>query len=70
MNLKITFTLLVTMGAWVCKAQNPIIQTKFTADPAPLVYHDTVFLYTGHDEDDAKNFKMLNWLLLYINRYG
>lgn len=24
------------------KAQNPIIQTKFTADPAPMVYHDTV----------------------------
>ncbi len=45
------------------KGQNPIIQTKYTADPAPLVYHDTVFLYTGHDEDDAFGFKMQNWLL-------
>jgi beta-xylosidase len=44
-------------------AQNPIIQTKYTADPAPMVYHDTVFLYTGHDEDDAFGFKMQNWLL-------
>jgi arabinoxylan arabinofuranohydrolase len=44
-------------------AQNPIIQTKYTADPAPMVYHDTVFLYTSHDEDDAFGFKMLNWLL-------
>jgi arabinoxylan arabinofuranohydrolase len=44
-------------------AQNPIIQTKFTADPAPMVYNDTVFLYTGHDEDDAFGFKMQNWLL-------
>jgi len=43
--------------------QNPIIQTKYTADPAPLVYNDTVFLYTGHDEDDAFGFKMQNWLL-------
>ncbi|MEO7489006.1 MAG: glycoside hydrolase family 43 protein, partial [Ferruginibacter sp.] len=43
--------------------QNPIIQTKFTADPAPLVYHDTVFLFTGHDEDDAFGFKMKDWLL-------
>ena len=34
-------------------AQNPIIQTKYTADPAPMVYNDTVFLYTTHDEDDA-----------------
>jgi len=46
-----------------CYADNPIIQTKYTADPAPMVYHDTVFLYTGHDEDDASGFKMLNWLL-------
>jgi len=44
-------------------AQKPIIQTKFTADPAPMVYNDTVFLYTGHDEDDATGFKMYNWLL-------
>lgn len=44
-------------------AQNPIIQTKYTADPAPLVYHDTVFLYTSHDEDDAFGFKMHDWLL-------
>ena len=36
--------------------QNPIIQTKYTADPAPMVYHDTVFLYTGHDEEDAFGF--------------
>jgi hypothetical protein len=47
----------------VGRAQNPIIQTKFTADPAPMVYRDTVFLYTSHDEDDAKGFKMYNWLL-------
>jgi beta-xylosidase len=46
-----------------CFSQNPIIQTKFTADPAPLVYNDTVFLYTSHDEDDAFGFKMQNWML-------
>jgi len=45
------------------EAQNPIIQTKYTADPAPLVFNDTVFLYTSHDEDDALGFKMQNWLL-------
>lgn len=44
-------------------AQNPIIQTKYTADPAPMVYRDTVFLYTSHDEDDAFGFKMKDWLL-------
>lgn len=44
-------------------AQRPIIQTKYTADPAPMVYNDTVFLYTTHDEGDAEGFKMQDWLL-------
>jgi len=46
-------------------AQNPIIQTVYTADPAPMVYKDTLFLYTGHDEDDATEdrFVMKDYLL-------
>lgn len=43
--------------------QRTVIQTKYTADPAPLVYNDTVFLYTSHDEDDAMGFEMHDWLL-------
>ncbi len=46
-----------------CLAQNPIIQTNFTADPAPVVFGDTVFLYTSHDDDAAEGFLMKNWLL-------
>jgi beta-xylosidase len=42
-------------------ADNPVVQTSFTADPAPLVYKDTVYLITSHDEDDARGFKMLDW---------
>ena len=57
--------LLGAIWAFNSTAQNPIIQTKYTADPAPMVYNDTVFLYSGHDEDDAMGFKMLNWLLYY-----
>ena len=56
--------------AWATEqlqAQPPIVQTSFTADPSPIVVGDTVFLYTGHDEDDAPQgqgrFKMQNWLL-------
>jgi arabinoxylan arabinofuranohydrolase len=37
------------------------VQTSFTADPAPMVYKDTVYLITSHDEDDARGFKMLDW---------
>jgi arabinoxylan arabinofuranohydrolase len=44
-------------------ADNPIIQTNFTADPAPMVHGDTVYLYAGHDEDDAQDFKMRDWRL-------
>ncbi|MFA6812295.1 MAG: glycoside hydrolase family 43 protein [Bacteroidaceae bacterium] len=44
-------------------AQNPIIQTKYTADPAPMVYNDTLYLYTSHDEDNANGFLMKDWLL-------
>ena len=53
------------MGAALMSfAQNPIIQTVFTADPAPLVHNDTVFLFTGHDEDSAtsKGFIMDDYL--------
>ena len=44
---------------------NPIIQTNFTADPAPLVYKDTLYLYVGHDEDFApsKSYLMREWRL-------
>jgi len=57
------FTFISVLVGGICNAQNPIIQTKYTADPAPMVYNDTVFLYTSHDEDDALGFKMQNWLL-------
>jgi len=42
-------------------AQNPIVQTIYTADPAPMVYKDTLFLYTGHDEDRSTWFVMKDW---------
>ncbi len=44
-------------------AENPLIQTNYTPDPAPMSYNDTVFLYTGHDEDQATNFTMYDYLL-------
>ncbi|MBN1769107.1 MAG: family 43 glycosylhydrolase, partial [Prolixibacteraceae bacterium] len=37
--------------------------TYFTADPAPMVYNGTVYLYTSHDEDSTVNnfFTMYDW---------
>jgi hypothetical protein len=51
----------LVLGWLVCNAQNPIIQTIYTADPAPMVYKDTVYLYTGHDEDSSTWFTMKDW---------
>lgn len=42
-------------------ADNPIVQTNYTADPAPMAYGDTLYVYTGHDEDGATYFEMLEW---------
>lgn len=66
MNISKILLLCGSCGLLNClnvNAQRPIIQTKYTADPAPMVYNDTVFLYTTHDEDDAEGFKMQDWLL-------
>lgn len=42
-------------------AQNPFVQTWFTSDPAPLVHGDRMYVYTGHDEDNADFFWMQEW---------
>ncbi|MBK8802686.1 MAG: family 43 glycosylhydrolase [Fibrobacteres bacterium] len=49
--------------AAVATADNPIVQTYYTPDPAPMVWNDTVFVYTGHDEDVTVDnfFTMSNW---------
>lgn len=46
-----------------CRADNPIVQTIYTADPAPLVHDGTVYLYTSHDEDVTVDdfFTMNDW---------
>lgn len=42
---------------------NPIIRSKFTADPAALVYNNTVYLYAGQDEAPERHigYVMNNW---------
>ncbi|RNI26823.1 glycoside hydrolase family 43 protein [Rufibacter latericius] len=45
------------------QAQNPIIQTTYTADPAPMVYNNRLYLYTSHDEDESTWFTMNDWKL-------
>jgi len=48
------------------RADNPIVQTSYTADPAPMVYQDRLYLYTSHDEDvTVSNFYTMNDWHLY-----
>jgi beta-xylosidase len=43
---------------------NPLFRDRFTADPAPLVVGDTLYLYTGHDQAaDGVMFDMRDWLV-------
>ena len=65
-NFIILLLAFISVNAMAQKPQTmnmPLVQTKYTADPAPYVHGDTIYLYTTHDEDDAEGFKMKDWLL-------
>jgi arabinoxylan arabinofuranohydrolase len=48
------------------RADNPIVQTSYTADPAPMLYEGRLYLYTSHDEDvTVGNFYTMNDWRLY-----
>lgn len=78
MNKNIIYALaLLSVGCTSPQAQesfvyegNPLIRNKFTADPAPMVSGNKLYLYVGHDEyyagqDSAgggKEFNITEWL--------
>ena len=56
----ITLIMTIICGT-TCLADNPIVQTAYTADPAPMVYNGICYLYTTHDEDvTVRNFFTMN----------
>jgi len=42
-------------------AQNPVIQTHFSPDPAPMVYKDKMYVYTGDDIPGYDFYYMTKW---------
>lgn len=44
-------------------ADNPIVQTLYTSDPAPMVYDGVLYVYTGHDEPGSTYYTMYDWRL-------
>ena len=62
-KLKILITLclvilMIPFQSLFTLAENPIVQTIYTADPAPMVDGDTLYVYTSHDEDGSTYFTM------------
>ncbi|MBR6275398.1 MAG: family 43 glycosylhydrolase [Prevotella sp.] len=61
MKKKLFASIAIAMTALTATAQNPIVQTWYTSDPAPMVSGDRIYVYTGHDEDGADFFWMNEW---------
>lgn len=49
------------LGNNTINAQNPVIQTHYTPDPAPMVYKDKVYIYTGDDIPGYDFYYMAKW---------
>ena len=60
---KTSIILALSLVAVICSAQNPVVTTAYTPDPAPFASGDKLYMFTGHDEDDATYFKMKDWML-------
>jgi len=53
--------LIMFVSITICFADNPVVQTIYTADPFPMVYNGICYLYTDHDEDvTVNNFYTMN----------
>ena len=59
----------IILGCFMANAsaQNPIAQTIFSTDPAPMVSGDRLYVFTGHDEEKADFFWMNEWRLFSTN---
>jgi len=60
---KVFVTATIFIMAVLSWADNPIVQTLYTADPAPLIHDGICYVYTTHDEDELVNnfFTMNDW---------
>lgn len=63
-----TTIFLLSMTSLCSNAQRPVVQTNFTPDPAPMVYDDTFYIYTGHDEDGEHNEFVMNEWRVYSSK--
>jgi hypothetical protein len=60
--MKISFIFLLS-SLFIINCDNPIFQTVYTSDPAPMIHNNVLYVYTGHDADGASYFEMPDWQL-------
>lgn len=60
---KLSTSAALLLSVFTAQAQNPIAQTCFSTDPAPMVHGDRLYVFTGHDEEKADFFWMNDWRL-------
>ncbi len=59
--LKACAAALAGVFAITADAAEPLFDDAYTSDPAPLISGGRLYLYTGHDADDADEFKNPDW---------
>ena len=63
----ISYAIATALFPLLSQAQNPIAQTCYSTDPAPMVSGDRLYVFTGHDEENADFFWMNEWRLFSTN---
>lgn len=63
-NILIAGIVALVSLASLCRADNPVTQTHFSPDPAPMVYKNTVYMYTGDDIPGFDFYYMTKWRVL------
>ena len=63
LSILVIMCIISTMLAPISLADNPIVQTNYTSDPAPMVHDGVLYVYTSHDEDELVDdfFTMNEW---------
>jgi len=61
--IMMSIMLVMVFESTMCFADNPIVQTLYTADPAPMVHDGICYVYTTHDEDTIVDnfYTMKDW---------
>ena len=61
---KLIFCALLSTFTTIVLAINPVTQTHFSPDPAPMVYNNKVYMYTGDDIHGTDFYYMTKWRVL------